>query len=500
MQDNTFPSQNARYRYLQKIVSEFSDGVLLIETDRSIIWANDTALDMHGVRRVDELGPTVFDYCRRFDLRYRNGDRIEQGRTPIERVLAGETFDQVVVDVAPAGEDEARWTHRVRSLVLHDDDGKRDLLVLIFDDETERYNAEERFERAFNANPAPALITRLRDLRHIRVNQGFLDMTGCREEQVVGKSIYEVDVLEGAARREFGIERLQAGRTIPQMEAVMQLPQGGERCVIVAGQPIQVGDMRCMLFTFADLEGRRQAERELRRSEERFELAFRMAPLPIAILVRHGWRLLLVNDAFARETGHEAAALLGREAATVPLWSDAAALERGLARDGRVAALSMAMQTRDGGTLDCLVSAELTEIHGDSCVLLVAQNVADRQRSKLEVADAIASVMQDTSWFTEAVLDKLARQGAGAAEPATGSLAALPPRAREVLELACEGLDDDAIAARLAVARNTVRNHVAGLYRRTGVDSRAKLIIWARERGVSGTGARRRTPDRTRGD
>ncbi len=491
MTENNFPSQNARYRYLQRIVSEFSDGVLLIETDKTIIWANETALDMHGVRTVDELGNTVFEYCRRFDLRYRNGDRVEQGRTPIERVLAGETFDQVVIDVAPVGEDEARWTHRVRSLVLHDDDGKRDLLVLILDDETERYNAEERFESAFNANPAPALILRLRDLRHIRVNRGFLDMTGCREDQVVGKSIYEVDVFEGAARRDLAIERLQQGRTIPQMEAVIQLPQGGERCVIVAGQPIQVGDARCMLFTFADLEGRRQAELELRRSEERFALAFRMAPMPTAILVWKGWRMLLVNDAFTRETGHAADELVGREADAVPLWSDAKAaetLERRLAKDGRVAGLPMVMQTRDGGALDCLVSAALIEMRDQSCVLLVAQSVADRQRSKVEVADAIASVMQDTRWFTEAVLDKMARRASGPAEVQTSPLAALPPRAREVLELVCEGLDDGAIAIRLTVARNTVRNHVAGLYRRTGVDSRAKLIIWARERGVTGAG------------
>lgn len=486
----SFPSRNARYRYLQQIVSEVSDGVILIETDQTIIWANKTALDMHGVRTVAELGATVADYCRRFELHDRSRRRMGEGRTPIERLMAGETFDAVVVEVTPAGAKHARWTHRIRSLVLNNDDGQRDLLVLILDDETERYNAEERFERAFNANPAPALILRLRDLRHIRVNRGFLDMAGCREDQVVGRSIYEVDILEGAARRELAIERLQEGRTIPQMEARMQLPQGGERCVIVAGQPIDVGDTKCMLFTFADLEGRRQAEAELRRSEERFELAFRMAPVPTAILVWKNWRVLLANDAFAREMGHAADELVGQDAQALPLWHDPqaiAVLERLLRKDGRVRSLDLPLRTKDGNRLECLVSAELVEIRDQSCILLVAQNVADRQRSKMEVADAIAAVMQDTSWFTDAVLDKLARHSAGAAAGHGSSLAELPPRAREILDLVCKGLDDGAIAGRLDVARNTVRNHVASLYRRTGVDSRAKLIIWARERGVTGS-------------
>ncbi len=52
--------------------------------------------------------------------------------------------------------------------------------MLIVNDETERFNAEERFERAFSANPAPAIIARLSDMRYVRVNRGFLELTGLR--------------------------------------------------------------------------------------------------------------------------------------------------------------------------------------------------------------------------------------------------------------------------------------------------------------------------------
>ena len=69
--------------------------------------------------------------------------------------------------------------------------------MLILHDQTEQINAEQRFERAFNANPAPALICRLSDLRYVKVNQGFLEMTGYTREAVLGKSAYELDVLDG---------------------------------------------------------------------------------------------------------------------------------------------------------------------------------------------------------------------------------------------------------------------------------------------------------------
>ena len=65
-----------------------------------IAWANDAALAMHGVASLDDLGSTVDVYRARFSLRYRNNQA--PGRYPIERVVDGETFRDVVVEVRHA--------------------------------------------------------------------------------------------------------------------------------------------------------------------------------------------------------------------------------------------------------------------------------------------------------------------------------------------------------------------------------------------------------------
>ncbi|MBK1711082.1 PAS domain-containing protein, partial [Marichromatium gracile] len=150
-------------RQLQQIISGLSDGVILAELDQTILWANEAALTMHGVSAVEHLGANNQAYAERFALRYRNNHPLLPDTYPLSRVAAGEAFSDVIVEVSPTGDDERSWVHRLRSLVLTDSRGEPELLVLILSDATEWASAEQRFEKTFNANPAPAVICRLSD-------------------------------------------------------------------------------------------------------------------------------------------------------------------------------------------------------------------------------------------------------------------------------------------------------------------------------------------------
>ena len=173
--------------------------------------------------RLVALGRTVDEYQGNFVLHYRNNRPLYPDRYPIERLIAGEVFDDVVVVLAHKDNPDRDWAHRIRSLIITDNTAPG-LLVLIVHDASAQVEAEDRFERTFGANPAPALIFRLTDLRFIKVNEGFLQLTGFRREEVLGRSIFEVDVLGNAERRDLALERLRAGETIPQMEASLTVP------------------------------------------------------------------------------------------------------------------------------------------------------------------------------------------------------------------------------------------------------------------------------------
>jgi PAS domain S-box-containing protein len=478
-------------RQLQQIIAGLSEGVLLLDPDGNIVWANAAALAAYGVAALEELGGTEAAFFRLFDLHYRNKHEVTADKFPMARLLAGEAFSDVIVEVTRPGDEETRRrVHRMRGLVLTDAAGAPESLVLVVNDETERFSAEDRFERTFNANPAPAVICGVRDLRFCKVNQGFLDMTGFTKDAVLGRSVYEIDVLEGSDDREDAIERLNDWRTIRQTEAALRLPGGDVKPVVVAGQPIELGEDRCMLFTFMDLEPRKRAETLLRQSEERFAKAFRLAPVPMMLTGLEDFKILDVNDAFAQVMGTPAANALGKTAYDIELWEAAdrrKLFEKTLREDQKLRNFEARLLRRDNVATDFLISAEVVDIQAQKCVLSVMLDISERKRSEAELVAAIEAVMKDTTWFSQTVIEKLANLR----RPQTGSkynaeLASLTLREREVLELICGGLSDHDIAEKLGLSRNTIRNHVATLYGKIDVHRRTAAIVWARERGVVG--------------
>ncbi|MDE1166686.1 MAG: helix-turn-helix transcriptional regulator [Pseudomonas sp.] len=473
-------------RQLQEIIAGLSDGVILLEIDQTILWANEAALAMHGVADIAGLGANAEEYRQRFALRYRNNHPLTADQYPISRVAGGDTFSDVVVEVTDG--DERAWVHRVRSMVLTDRNGDAESLVLILADATEWASAEQRFEKTFNANPAPAVICRLNDLRYIKVNQGFLEMTGYSREQVIGRSVYEVDVLEDAERKDLAIERLNQGSTIPQMQAELKLPDGGSKLVIVAGQPLDINGEDCMLFSFMDLEPRRKAEVALRQSEERFAKAFRLTPVPTLVCSADRQHVVEVNEAFLDTTGFTSEEVIGRSVAEIGFIEGTSTCQQlfgTLEAAGNLHGMDVQVRKKGAELIDCVLSADTCTIQGVACYLLVLMNITERKRSELELVSAIEEVMRDASWFSQTLIEKLANvKSANASNHPATAFTDLTVREREVLGLICEGLADKEIAGRLGLAPNTIRNHVATVYSKLAVHSRSEAIVWARERGL----------------
>lgn len=484
---------------LQQIITGMNEGVILVEQDRSIVWANQAALAMHKGKRVADLGADVDGYFQRFELRSHERRR-KLGKTayPLYRAVRGERLEDEVVAVVPRGQSTAPTILQMHSLPVTGESGEPDCYALVLRDVTEQCEAEERFERTFATNPAPAFIARLSDLRIVKVNKGFLEMAGYAATEAHGRSMAELGLLpEGETGRLIG-RHLRDGTTIPQTETPLCVAGGGTKLVIVAGQPLEMGEDRCMLFTFMDLEPRRVAEVALRQSEERFAKVFRLAPVPMLVAGRQDGRILDANEAFEQTLGYPLAETVGQTLQGLHLWRDPGELrtfERTLQASGSLRNQETTVLSHARDALQCLVSAERLDINGQDCILTVLQDISDRKRNEVELIAAIEAVMQDTSWFSRGVIEKLAhiRQPGGPRPGGEPAIDDLTDREQQVLGALCMGLTDAEIGERLGISRNTVRNHLATVYEKIGVNRRAAAVVWARERGFTGaTKARRR--------
>jgi len=135
------------------------------------------------------------------------------------------------------------------------------------------------------------------------------------------------------------------------------------------------------------------------------------------------------------------------------------------------------------------LSEGLFLVNASGEILCVLQD-ASRHRRDVGLLAAIEAVIADDS-VARVVVDPLASFRGGLQAAIPSSLDHLTDREREVLGLICQGQSDNDMSKTLALSRNTVRNHIAALYRKIGVNRRSAAIIWARERGITSEDALR---------
>jgi DNA-binding CsgD family transcriptional regulator len=164
------------------------------------------------------------------------------------------------------------------------------------------------------------------------------------------------------------------------------------------------------------------------------------------------------------------------------LWMDETTRH---AIDGSFQSLALPITRNGQSLLDGFLSVVDVTIGGQRRSICVLQQTASQNETSVDLLAAIEAVLSD-SWFTRTVLEKIkAWRQAKRPDPQTSDLDLLTDREREVLALICEGRSDAEMSQMLRLSQNTVRNHVASLYRKIGVNRRSAAIIWARERALT---------------
>ncbi|WP_373537888.1 PAS domain S-box protein [Microcoleus sp.] len=134
---------------------------------------------------------------------------------------------------------------------------------------------------------------------------------------------------------------------------------------------------------------------QLRLSEEKFAKAFRSSPNPITITRFQDGSYLEINEAFCQTIGYSAAEILDRTALDLNLWESIEArtkLFEMLGQQQIVRNYEFDWYTKTGELRTGLLSAEIIEIHGETCVISVIQDISDRKLAEEKLRALAASL------------------------------------------------------------------------------------------------------------
>jgi PAS domain S-box-containing protein len=134
--------------------------------------------------------------------------------------------------------------------------------------QTERalLESEARFATAFRASPAALVISRRRDLVNIEVNDTFLQLFGCKPEEILGTTLAAAGIVDLAILQELHAE-LAANRLVPNRETTVRQRDGRPMAVILSTKTIELAGEACALTTLIDITDRKRAEEKLRWQE-----------------------------------------------------------------------------------------------------------------------------------------------------------------------------------------------------------------------------------------
>ncbi|MBI2402199.1 MAG: EAL domain-containing protein, partial [Gemmatimonadetes bacterium] len=137
--------------------------------------------------------------------------------------------------------------------------------------------SEEKFSKAFRLSPDILTLSSIDDGVLLEVSDTFVTATGYTRGEVIGRSVYQLNLWADLSDRQILVEQLRRHGVARNLEFSFRMKSGDLRIGLLSAEIIPIGGRTCMLTVSNDLTERKAAERALQASEERYALAARGA-------------------------------------------------------------------------------------------------------------------------------------------------------------------------------------------------------------------------------
>ena len=129
---------------------------------------------------------------------------------------------------------------------------------------------EEKFAKAFHSSPYAIMLTRLSDGQIVEVNDGFVNMAGYANAEVMGRTTVDLELWDKEEDRGAVVDELSKNRKVQGREFQFRKKSGERITGLFSADIIPINNQEYVLSSISDITERKRAEEALRQSEQRW--------------------------------------------------------------------------------------------------------------------------------------------------------------------------------------------------------------------------------------
>ena len=258
--------------------------------------------------------------------------------------------------------------------------------------------SEQQFSSVFHHSPDLQVIARRTDGRLLKVNRTFEEQLGISAVEAIGKTTSELGIWDTPEIALTLLQRMQQ-QSLHNMEMSFRRRNGECFTGLISSQHIQLDDIPALVVAVRDISQLKEAQEQLRISEEKFARTFHAYPDGMLISRLSDGRLIDVNEGFTLISGYSAEEARERTTLELGLWVEPGERQRMidlLQRDGSVRDFLASIRTRSGQIKLCELSVQTLLIGNAPCMLTIARDITERQQMQEKLRQA-ATVFESTA-------------------------------------------------------------------------------------------------------
>lgn len=252
-------------KQLQDILHFLPDATFVVDTGGRIIMWNRAIERMTGVKQEEMIGKGDYEYSVPFygerrplliDIVLADPDNVEKKYDFVFRT-GGAVFAEVYTPVLYGGKGAYLWA---TASVLYDEWGSTWGAIESIRDITSIKQAEatlgesmEKFARMFHGSPIGMCVMSVDDNTFVEVNDHFLSILGCSREEVIGRTLEEINIGVAPGQREIFNELDKTGTTLRKVIEVRDR-SGKTRRTLSSVESVIIAGKRYVFAYSIDIE------------------------------------------------------------------------------------------------------------------------------------------------------------------------------------------------------------------------------------------------------